>query len=201
MLNIYLLRHGKTLGKPALNGHTDVGVDETIQSQISQSLLDKYVFSNIYSSPLQRCQRVAQLLTESNPSLNLVIEPRIKEQNFGQFDGVPFDDLTEQWKTLESFWADPAGYTLPDAEPLQEGYERVVDAWLQIVQQCQNDTLVIAHGGPIRYIIAHVLGLDWQNPQLYTALSIENQSITHIQLNRFEGKTFLKVKAIGIPLV
>jgi len=200
MLNLYLLRHGKTWGKPALNGNTDVGVEESVQINIADTLLQKYVFSKVYSSPLQRCYRVAEILTEKKPALKLVLEPRLKEQNFGQFDGVPFDDLDKEWKKLERFWSNPAQYPLPDSEPLQEGVERVVKAWEQIIQQCEQDTLVIAHGGPIRYIIAHILGLDWQNPLLYTSLSIANQSITHIQLNKYQGESFLTVKSIGSPL-
>ncbi|MBD0785563.1 histidine phosphatase family protein [Vibrio sp. Y2-5] len=201
MFNLYLLRHGKTQGKPALNGHIDVVVHDSIQSAIAHSVLQKYTFSKVYSSPLTRCKRVAELITELNPALKLVIDPRLKEQNFGDYDGVPFDDLTQEWKKLEQFWANPAQNTLPNAETLKEGYERVTQAWEQIVQHCVQDTLIVAHGGPIRYIIAHVLGLDWQNPQLYTSLSIANQSITHIQISKFGDKVFFSVKGVAIPLV
>ncbi len=201
MHNIYLLRHGKTLGKPALNGHSDVAVDETIQRNIADALLQKYTFNQVYSSPLKRCHRVAELITDQRPELNLEVDPRLKEQYFGEFDGVAFDDLTPYWNQLEQFWQNPAQCTLPQAEPLQEGFERVIAAWEQIAQQCDQDTLIIAHGGPIRYILAHVLGLDWQNSKLYTTLSIQNQSITHIQLSRFEGQAFFSVKAIGMLLI
>ncbi|PNI01487.1 histidine phosphatase family protein [Vibrio diazotrophicus] len=199
--NLYLLRHGKTKGKPALNGHKDVVVDDSIQNAIAHRVLEQYSFSKVYASPLIRCQRVAELVTGLNPTLKLVIEPRLKEQSFGDFDGVPFDDLTHEWKKLEQFWANPAQNTLPNAEPLQVGYERVTEAWEQIVQHCEQDTLIVSHGGPIRFILAHVLGLDWQNPQLYTSLSIDNQSVTHIQISKFAGKVFFSVKAIGIPLI
>jgi len=200
MFNLYLLRHGKTQGKPALNGVTDVGVEESIQNKIAHLLPQKYAFTQVYSSPLQRCKQVAELLSESNPVLNLVIEPRIRELNFGQYDGVAFDDLKNEWQCLEDFWAAPAQCPLPGSEPLQQGYERVIEAWQQIIKQCEQDTLVITHGGPIRYILAHVLGLKWDNPNLYTSLNIDNQSITHIQLNKFESKVFLTVKVVGAPL-
>ncbi len=200
MLNLYLLRHGKTQGKAALNGHTDVAVDESIQAHIAKRLPEKYAFSNVYTSPLQRCCRVAELLTESNAALRLVIEPRIMELNFGKFDGVPFDALEREWQILEKFWAAPAQFPLPNSEPLEHGYKRVVQAWEQIVQQCEQDTLVITHGGPIRYILAHLLGLDWENPRLYTTLNIGNQSVTHIQIRKFENQLFATVKAISVPL-
>lgn len=200
MLNLYLLRHGKTQGKPALNGVTDVGVDETIQNNIVHLLPQKYAFSQVYSSPLQRCRQVAELLAHSNPALKCVIEPRIKELNFGLYDGVAFDELINEWQALEDFWAAPAQCPLPGAEPLQQGYERVIEAWRHIIQQCEQDTLIVTHGGPIRYILAHLLGLDWDNPKLYTSLNIDNQSITHIQLNKFEDKVFLTVRAVGVPL-
>ncbi|SMS02625.1 histidine phosphatase family protein [Vibrio mangrovi] len=201
MINLYLLRHGKTEGKPALNGHTDVGVDEITQQLIARSLLENYRFQTIYSSPLIRCKYVAELLTALDPALNLKIDDRLREQSFGRFDGVPFDDLQGEWETLERFWADPANATLPDAEPLSQGMARVTEAWEELVQQCEHDTLIIAHGGPIRYILAHVLGLDWQNPRWYTSLAIPNQSLTHITLNWYQSQPYLTVNAIACPLL
>jgi alpha-ribazole phosphatase len=200
MLNLYLLRHGKTQGKAALNGHTDVAVDESIQANIADLLPKKYSFSKVYTSPLRRCSRVAELLTASNSALRLVIEPRIMELNFGMFDGIPFDELESEWQALENFWAAPDLHPLPSSEPLEHGYDRVIEAWEQIVQQCEQDTLVITHGGPIRYILAYVLGIDWKNPQLYTTLNIGNQSLTHIQISKYEQRIFATVKSVAVPL-
>ncbi len=200
MINLYLLRHGKTQGKPALNGHTDVGVDEVIQKHMVRCLRNQYAFKKVYTSPLIRCKRVAELLSECEPSLDICCDNRLREQSFGQFDGIPFDELAEEWQTLEAFWAAPAEKHLPGAESLEAGYCRVTQAWEQLVQTCREDTLVITHGGPIRYILACVLGLDWRNPHWYTALNIGNQSVTHIRLNHYQGKAYLSVSSIGVPL-
>jgi alpha-ribazole phosphatase len=200
MINLYLLRHGKTLGKPALNGHTDVGVKESVQKSIAQALLNNYDFQTVYTSPLIRCKRVAELLAEYNPSLDIRYDNRLREQSFGQLDGIPFDELNDEWATLEAFWSAPGETTLPEAEPLEEGYRRVIEAWEQLVEECQQDTVIIAHGGPIRYILAHVLGLDWKNPRWYTSLAIGNQSISHIQINRYQGKPYFSVCSIATSL-
>ncbi|KUI98242.1 histidine phosphatase family protein [Vibrio sp. MEBiC08052] len=200
MIHLYLLRHGKTEGKPALNGHTDVRVDEVTQQTMARALLTHYQFQTIYTSPLTRCRYLAEQLTALNPALNLTVDERFKEQNFGRFDGVPFDALQDEWETLEHFWANPAHAPLPDAEPLAHGVARVTQAWEALIEQCQHDTLIIAHGGPIRYILAHVLGLDWRNPQWYTGLAIPNQSVTHLTLNRYQGQSYLTVNSIACPL-
>lgn len=56
-INIYLLRHGKTLGEPALYGKTDVKVDVRLQDQICQQLVKRQLrVTKVISSPLARCR-------------------------------------------------------------------------------------------------------------------------------------------------
>ncbi len=67
MINLYLMRHGKTVGRPALNGKTDVLVEAHRQEQIAHTLLrSPYSFSNIITSPLRRCRDLAQQLVYSS---------------------------------------------------------------------------------------------------------------------------------------
>ena len=199
-VNLYLLRHGKTLGEAALNGHTDVAVSDSVQQSICAAVQQELPpFRQIVSSPLKRCHDLAQLLVNANPAMNLQVEACFKEMNFGQFDGVPFDQLGAQWSVLEAFWQDPFHNALPGAEPQQTFYNRVNDGWQILAEQATQDTLLIAHGGTIRMILASVLGLDWQNPALFSVLQIANQSITHIKITYLD-QMYLQVCSIGTPL-
>ncbi|MDE1209670.1 histidine phosphatase family protein [Vibrio aestuarianus] len=200
MINIYLLRHGKTQGKPALNGRTDVLVAVHHQDQICDKLMASgYSFQHLISSPLKRCSDLARRLVANHAVRQCDFELGFQEMDFGCFDGVPFDELQAQWPILETFWADPATHQLPQAESLADFHQRVTNAWERRLKLLSNDTLIIAHGGTIRMILAHVLGSDWQNPAWYSTLQIGNQSVTHIQVLKKEA-IHLTVRSIAIPL-
>lgn len=198
-INIYLLRHGKTVGKAGLYGHTNIDVAPERQEIIHRQLLDLQLgFQHVETSPLVRCHDLAQRLV-AGTEMSLTVREGWKEMSFGDWDGRPFDELTPHWSELEKFWRNPAENTLPNAEPLESFFKRVSKQWQQYSNNVEQDTLIVCHGGTIRMILTEVLNLDWRNAALYSALSIDNQSLTHIQVIRAD-QTYFKVCSIGHSL-
>ena len=198
--NIYLLRHGKVEGKAALNGLSDVLVNPELQEQICEALAKQDItFDCVVTSPLRRCSDLANLYAE-RMSVPLSVAPGFQEMNFGEVDGVPFDELEDKWGMLETFWKDPANHQLTGAESLQGFHDRVTQAWSQLLNDPSDNILLVTHGGVIRILLAHGLDIDWKNPSLYSKLSIENASITHIQITQF-AQSFISVKSIGLPVL
>ncbi|WP_435249241.1 alpha-ribazole phosphatase family protein [Vibrio sp. nBUS_14] len=198
--NIYLLRHGKVEGKAALNGLSDVLVNPNLQQQICDALAHHDVaFDGVITSPLRRCSDLAKLYTQCM-SMPLSIAPDFQEMNFGEVDGVAFDELEDKWTMLDTFWQDPANHQLTGAESLQSFHNRVTQAWSQLLNDPSDNLLLVTHGGVIRLLLAHCLDIDWKNPSLYSKLSIENASITHIQVTQF-AQSSISVKAIGLPVL
>lgn len=199
-VNFYLLRHGKVEGAPALYGHTDVLVDSDKQQAICQALLElPLAIKKVVSSPLKRCSDLANLLNQTQPQCQLVVDDAFKEINFGRFDGVPFENIDQDWSQLEQFWQNPALSPLPEAEPLEDFYLRVSQGWQKLLNNSEHDTLLICHGGTIRMILAHTLGLDWTNAKLFSTLHIGNQSLTHIRIT-VADQLYPQVCSIGAPL-
>ncbi|EGQ8248306.1 alpha-ribazole phosphatase [Vibrio parahaemolyticus] len=199
-LNIYLMRHGKVDAAPGLHGQTDLKVKEAEQQQIAMAWKTKgYDVAGIISSPLSRCHDLAQILAEQQ-LLPMTTEDDLQEMDFGDFDGMPFDLLTEHWKKLDAFWQSPAHHSLPNAESLSTFSQRVSRAWSQIINDINDNLLFVTHGGVIRIILAHVLGVDWRNPQWYSTLAIGNASVTHITIT-IDDQIYASVRSIGVPLV
>ncbi|SHO59061.1 histidine phosphatase family protein [Vibrio quintilis] len=196
--DVWLLRHGKTTGPAALNGHVDAPVAESTQMRIRQALAQQGLADlQVVSSPLSRCLGLAKRLTDE---AQIVIQPDWKEMHFGDFDGVPFDQIPQnRWIELEKFWENPEQYPLAGGETLAAFYQRVASCWGHFIGQLQTDTLVVTHGGVIRMILAQVLNLDWRNPALFTRLNIGNQSLTHLEVVTGEHD-FVTVKTIGTQL-
>jgi len=99
------------------------------------------------------------------------------------------------WSELESFFNAPAEIMLPEAELLTEFHKRVILAWSNLVEKQinvvikQNESqipkriLLIAHGGVIRMILAHILQLDWQQASWHQKLQIGHGSLSRISIN------------------
>ncbi|PMJ89845.1 histidine phosphatase family protein [Vibrio sp. 10N.261.55.A7] len=198
--NVYLLRHGKTVGEPSLNGITDVIVSDETQQQIAKALSKESLgYSQVITSPLRRCKDLADKLVMNNPSVGYSVNSGFVEMDFGDYDGQSFDALRPYWPNLDSFWKDPANKPLPNAESLHDCYQRVTDAWENMVANLNKDTLIVCHGGTIRLILAYILKTDYTNSTWYSALNIGNQSLTHIKIHE-EYKNNPHVQMIGKPL-
>ncbi len=203
MQNILLMRHGKVSGAPALYGVTDVEVAKNVHLEIVSALVATQIdIHTICSSPLRRCAKLARMVSQTM-GIDATYVDELAEMNFGAFDGVPFDSMSrEDWMTVEPFWDDPMNHCFPNAEPLAQFRDRVLAYWQRFLTELTEPTqttLVVAHGGVIRLILAETLGLDWRNPKLYSTLDIGNASITHLQLNA-KFPEHIKVKTVGASL-
>jgi len=209
MGNLYLLRHGKVNGPAALYGKTDIDVLPAINNEMLTSLLDNQArFSRILSSPLIRCQGLAQdFAKQTNKPITII--DALQEMHFGSYDGRAFDDIpyentakqSQAWAHLERFWKNPAEFSLPESEKLSDFYYRVKNAWQQLLTNYKDDNiLLITHGGVIRMILADILGLDWKNEKLFNQLHIGNASISKFSNTPNNKDNFVKVHVIGMPL-
>jgi len=218
MIEVSLLRHVKVNGPAALYGHTDI----TPQLGQNKSLLAELVkfqqlapYDLVISSPLQRCQLLAEQFSKAC-KIPLVCLNDFKEMNFGDFDGIAFDDInvddnSQNWQLLEKFWQAPSNNTLPNAETLAQFHHRVTTAWLKLIKEQFSDLtrekksfkiLLVAHGGVIRMILSHALQLDWQSAAWQQNLQIVNASCSKITVSLpfcDKNKTHSVVNYIGLP--
>jgi alpha-ribazole phosphatase len=224
MSNIYLLRHGKVNGPAALYGNTDIDVSPaTNNDMLNQLIENQHLFSQILTSPLIRCAGIAHnFATRVNKPIDVITN--LQEMNFGDFDGLAFDDIAytalipptnaashsainaddenQSWTHLTRFWQNPALYSLPNAEKLEDFYLRVKSAWQLLLTKHHNENiLLVTHGGVIRMILAQVLGLDWKNEKLYNQLQIANATISQLSHTICDNpEDAVKVHTIGLPL-
>lgn len=194
---IDLLRHGKVAGKPALYGRTNIAMSDVGWRQTKQILTDYPTPDRLITSPLLRCKEIADYAAKQY-QMEAEISDGIKECDFGRFDGVPFDEIGDDWQLLDDFWRDPANNMPPQGEHLDAMYQRVINAWQHILDTSAGKrVLVVCHGGVIRHILAHILNIDWRSPNLYQQFDISYSSITRI--SRFvhpEAKPIIRHVAI-----
>lgn len=154
---IDLLRHGEPLGGRMFRGHgVDHALSETGWQQMWAALADARPWTQVVSSPLQRCRAFAESLHQQY-ALPFVVDERLREIGFGQWEGCTPELLArEQPQAYAAYRADPAQQRPPGAESAAAFYARVAEALDAIVQQyAQEHVLVIAHAGVLRAALVY----------------------------------------------
>lgn len=196
---ITLVRHGKVAGPAALYGRTDIALSAAGHSDLTRTLNNLHAqthISQLISSPRIRCLQVAQEFSTQH-KIPLRIEENLYEMDFGIWDGIPFDELGDEWKNIEAFWHSPHSMQPPEGESLNDFAERVLSSWESLISNKKpGHEVIICHGGVIRILIAHILQLDWRNPALFKQLQIDYASCTRIEISDYENALPV-VKCIG----
>lgn len=160
---IDLLRHGEVAaGGWAFRGSTDTPLSETgwRQMRAAGSLLAGEPFSQIASSPMQRCCRFAgELAAGLGVPLNDL--PDMREMDFGEWEDKGMQELeAEHGELLRRFWQSPVGIHPPGGEAFDCFASRVVEAWEAWLFGASGEhRLLVAHGGVIRVLLAHLLDM------------------------------------------
>ncbi|MEP0357665.1 alpha-ribazole phosphatase family protein [Paraglaciecola sp.] len=195
---IYLLRHGQIDGPAALYGRTDVLLSENGLMQMRQQTRKLLYLDNIISSPLRRCSDFANEIARIH-ELDLKIDPNFQECDFGEWDGIQFDDQSQHWPLMTSFWQSPKQHPPPKGESLEGFHSRVIKGWKSLIKTGQHQhNLVVCHGGVIRQILGHLLPADWQDGTWYSQLQIGYGSLTRITIPTYED-ALPRVDFIGLP--
>lgn len=153
MTPLYLLRHGPTAASQSCAplGRLDLPVSpdgQALWPRVRQELLALGI-QRVLTSDLQRAKLHAQDL-----GLPCLVLPDLGEQSFGDWEGMPWSEI----QGAEALFADP----VKAAPPRGESFARCASRALLALQRSldgEQSTLVLAHGGSLRAILAHFLGL------------------------------------------
>jgi probable phosphoglycerate mutase len=167
MTELILLRHGETDWNRELRfqGHVDVGLN-AIGLEQARRLAGRLAGEKahrIYASDLIRAQQTAQPVAREM-GLDSITDAALREQSFGQVDGMRVEDIQKQhpqaWAAWLLFHED---YAMPGGESTRQFHARVMDAVNRLVAAHRGETLVVVtHGGVLDmiYRTARSLGLS-----------------------------------------
>ena len=132
-------------------------------------------------TPLKRTRQTADAINEeATISPNYHIEQDFIEQNFGEWQGLSWDELHKQaGDNFHKFWVAPANQSPPGGESFVNVINRVGPAIDRLTSEHQGkDIISVAHGGSIRAAIAHALGLC---PEKALAIMVDNCSLSCLE--------------------
>jgi len=143
---------------------------------------------SLYSSPALRARETLQPLLDEDPSRQVVVLPDLQEIDFGQWEGLSFDEIQAQAPERVAEWAKGSlDFSFPGGESLELFWRRVCQVGDQLRAASEESAVVMTHGGVIRYLICHFLGLP---PEKHRCFQVDLGSLT--TLTFFEGVAVLK---------
>ncbi|MFV1872394.1 MAG: histidine phosphatase family protein [Oleiphilus sp.] len=157
---IDLIRHGEPEGGHKLRGSLDDPLSQLGWEQMQRSVQYTQPWQAIITSPLSRCQTFASTLS-SRLQLPLEINEQFKEIHFGIWEGLKIKELMQKEPlALKNYWQNPSEHAPKDSEPMDDFLSRIHLAWQSLIKQQEGQhSLLVCHGGVIRAIIMHVLGM------------------------------------------
>lgn len=185
MLNVYLLRHGQTAWNADGNrycGRTDIPLTDkgTSQARLVQEQLKDITFAAVYSSPLMRAYRTAQI---AGGEREVIKDERLIEADFGLWEGKTREEFIEENAALWNDWMINPAITKAGGtgETAQEVVDRVENFFSSLLQQhTTGNILVVAHNGVNRLYLAYKLGMNLKD---YRKLVQENSTVSMFQLD------------------
>lgn len=187
---IYLLRHAQSEfnEKGIFQGRLDSDLTPLgyVQSRLSAQELIKENIQVIYSSPQRRAYKTALTIGDML-GLDVIVDDRLKEMSFGDYEGTPFWVMAEKYKEIFLNWlSNPLKYPLPTQENMEEFEERVRSFTNHLIKDQHEKTLVVAHGGTLHAIVCLTLGLGLE--KLWN-IHMDNAAITRLVYN--DGRYYI----------
>lgn len=149
---LILVRHGETAWnrERRLQGHIDVPLnDEGLwQARAVARALAIERPDVLYSSDLIRARQTAEAIAHAT-GLPLVQEPRLRERNYGVFEGVPMAELPQRFPREYDEWRRRVPEAVIEGAETLVAFSARVEAILQTLAQrhAGQTVVVVTHGG------------------------------------------------------
>jgi alpha-ribazole phosphatase len=184
MSRLLFVRHGETLRQSSERfwGQTDVELSALGRKQAEslRDLLATQQIDTIYASDLKRALVTAQVIA-SRQKVEIITCPELREANFGELEGLTFAEISQRYpEVTESWMAGGLDITYPGGENLNAFIERTTGFTDRLQHLSAEQTaLVVAHGGPLRIILCHLLDFG---PEHWWQLQVDLASFSIVKI-------------------
>ena len=166
---IILIRHGETEwnSQQRMQGHSNSDLSSVGQAQI-QALgqwMKNVPFDLIYSSDSLRAKQTAEAITQFSGH-ELQFDQRLREKNLGVFEGLTSEEARERHpEVFRLFKTAGSKYVIDEGESTQQLQDRALEIVDEIrIKHPEERVLLVTHGGFIRVVMKHSLGLSLETP-------------------------------------
>lgn len=187
---LYLVRHGRTASnvQRLLHGITDIPLDPYGLNQaelVARRIAEGPPVDAVLSSPLSRALTTARIIGD-RIGLDPIVVSELIEMDFGELEGSTIEHLLLKHPEIAErlFDLDDLDLTWPKGESRRGFHDRVLTAFLGILESYANHSVVVvAHGGVIGALLNRIQGRSPADPAAFDVL---NCSVTHLHVTRDE---------------
>ena len=179
---IGFVRHGVTAWNKEgrAQGSTDIPLDEEgieMAHHVAQRLSSEQ-WDVIYTSPLIRAAKTAEIIAARKPGIPLLTDNRLRESGGGLIEGMTEAERVEKW-----------GYAWRKLDLGLEQQVDIISRGLDFIEEMKelhpgNKILIVSHGGFIGQLIKELvpyrdLAMDLKNTSITTIELLEERNICH----------------------
>lgn len=180
-MRLYLIRHGRQCSR-LCNVNVDLSEEGYRQTALVGERLFRQNIQAVYSSDLLRAVETAQA---ANLYWNVehMVRPELREISFGDMEGLTDEEIARRFadfKAEQSRMEEDIPY--PGGECAGDVIRRAEPVFMEMAGSGFERVAVVTHGGVIRAMTAHYLGIP---PAKWRLLgkNLENCSITELLWN------------------
>lgn len=161
-LRLLLIRHGEVLANREMRyvgAHDEPLADSGIaQADRLAAALASLPVRAVYSSPLARARETGRRIAAAR-EVDLRIEPRLREQSFGEWEGLTRAEVLERDRERLLRWETDLGTSPPGGEPLTEVQARMLALVQELARGHRGEHVaLVSHVGPIKALLCAALG-------------------------------------------
>ena len=174
MTRLWWVRHGPTHAK-TFAGWRDIAADLSDHVAIARLNAHLPKAALLISSDLIRATATADALAKDRH--RLPHDPTLREFNFGDWDGLGFDEVSARWPDLSRrYWEEPGHVAPPNGESWHAAEARISAAVDRLTTAHPGrDIIAVAHFGAILTQYRRAAGLT---PYQALAQKIDNLSVS-----------------------
>jgi alpha-ribazole phosphatase len=184
-MRLIFIRHGETEWNASLRyqGHMNIPLNERGRSQAraAAARLASYRPAALYASDLARAAETAEIIGVQL-GFTPAQMPELREIHVGQWEGLTPEELYRRFpEHMREYDRDPARTVRLGGESYAQLQERALVA-LNRIRESHNPgetILAVSHGGTIRALLCHVIGLDLA---YFGRMWLDNGSFTELRL-------------------
>ena len=152
-MKLFFLRHTSlNVDIDVFYGQTDLDVSDRFEEEVK--LIQKKIKNfnidtnsiKVYSSPLKRCIKLTNKLTE-----NYIVDERIKEMNLGDWEMKKMSSISKKEKL--DWENNLLSFKIPNGESNNEFLKRL-KSFLEDIFKCNEDALIVCHAGSINGMLS-----------------------------------------------
>ena len=139
--------------------------------------------AHILCSPLERCRETARIVLGGREGFT--VDADLREIDFGLWEGMSFAEIAAGYPEAVAQWAAlDEGFAFPGGEPITAFTGRIVALAGRIAADPAETVVTVSHGGVIRMLICHFLGLGIKSLRLF---DIDTASVSVLRIENGRG--------------